>query len=617
MKLKFADDSVRPIATMKDLPEGDFVVDEIEVFGNPRVNDADARRYLTGLSGLTSLQIHHTGITDVTLEALRDSPTLGNLHLEATGVTDAGIKQLGKLPRLHSLMLNKTKVTPDCLPMVVAQPELRGLNLGSIPASQAAAKILLATPRWWSLGLNESWIHSDFIARLAEQPELRGLTLYDDLPVSRLRLLASLPRLSQLVIFSHPAWSPELSAGLSVIPQLDTLQLWHVKPSTGWKELAAARPWRYLGISFNHVPDEFFDSLDPVSSLATLRLWRTTQSRSRLQRFRAEHPQIEVITDASRPRDRELAERLLRLGGISIVVVDQRGSHSISRLEGLPDSEFQLWAVYVNDCPAFDDRLLSSFAGLDSLRGLHFSKSAVTDAGLTALDQLPKLEHLTIKSEQMTPRGLQTMTRQPHLYYLQLPTCSIEQLQTLAQLKLKTLGFDNLAVESGPDVLERAAQQFPDLTTLGMGAFVPNAKTAETLLKLPRLQSLSGQSAILTPEVVAVLARHPSLQNLDLYGPSETPWASLAPLQRIQSLLIGVNRLSDTHIERLAELPQLQKLWIDRTQLSPEALAAFMKLRHVATVQFTACEITDTDWTRITEALPNTRLLWNGQPRKP
>lgn len=615
VKLKFADDSVRPITTMKDLPEGDFVVDEIEVFGNPRVTDADARRYLTGLTGLTSLQIHHTGITDATLEALRDSPTLGNLHLEATGVTDAGIKQLGTLPRLHSLMINNTKVTADCLPLLVAQPELRGLNLGSIPASEAAAKILLATPRWWGLGLNESWIHPDFIARLAEQPDLRELTLYDDLPVSRLRLLASLPRLSELVIFSHPAWSPEHSAGLSVIPQLDTLRLWNVKPSIGWKELAAARPWRYLDITFNHVPDEFFDSLDPVSSLATLRLWQTTPSRARLQRFRAEHPQVEVITDASRPRDRELAERLLRLGGISIQVVDQRGSHSISRLESLPDSEFELWSVYVNDCPAFDDRLLSSLAGLDSLRGLQLIKTGVTDAGLTTLDQLPTLTYLSLAAEQMTPRGLQTIARQPRLDNLTLLTCTVEQLQLLAPLKLKSLGFMNLAAESGPDVLERVAQQFPDLTTLGIGTFVPDAKTAETFLKLPRLKSLSGQSAILTPEVVTVLARHSSLQSMDLYGTSLTPWASLAPLQRIQLLLIGVNRLSDTHIERLAELPQLQTLSIDRTQLSPEALAAFAKLRHVATVQFTGCEITDADWTRITEALPNSRLLWNGQPR--
>ena len=134
-------------------------------------------------------------------------------------------------------------------------------------------------------------------------------------------------------------------------------------------------------------------------------------------------------------------------------------------------------------------------------------------------------------------------------------------------------------------------------------------------MKLPRLQLLFAQSGILTSEVVSVLARHPSLQSMNLFGTSLTPWCSLAPLQRIQSLLIGVNRLSDAHIARLAELPQLQTLTIDRTQLSPEALAAFTKLRHVATVQFSGCEITDADWTRITEALPSSRLLWNGQPR--
>lgn len=610
VKLAFPDGSIRPVSALKDLPEGSFVVDEIDVHGSPRVNDADARRYLTGLSGLRSLQIHHTSITDLALDPLRDSSTLLNLHIEATPVTDAGIAALGTLPKLQFLMLNQTKVTEACLPALSIQPELRYPDIGSVPASEAAAKILLLTPRWSGLGLHESWIHPDYIGRLAGQKDLRSLNIYGDIPVSRLRLLAAAPQLTSLAIIAHRAWSSELSSALSLLPQLDALHMVQVKPSVGWKELAAARPWRGLSLNYTHLPDELFDALDRVDSLAVLSLMQTTQTRSRLQRFRAEHPLVNVVSDTSRPRDREQAERLLRLGGIEIEVVDQRGVHYLRRLEDLPDTEFQLWSVYVNDCPDFGDQILASMAGLDALRGFNLSKSGVTDAGLATLDQFPKLSFMGMAAEHMTPRGLQTLARLPRLESLTLPPSTPEQIQMLAPLKLKIFAT-NLAAESAPEVLEHIVRQFPELTKLGIGTFVPDPKAVEIFLRLPRLQSLLGPTEILTTEVVAALAQHPSLQNLELYGTSPTPWTSLTPLQRIQSLLIGVSRLSEMHITRLAEVPQLQKLVFDRSQFSPEAVAAFSKLRHVSQIKFADCELSDSDWAQITAALPNCELSRN------
>lgn len=608
VKLKLGDNVIRPITEMKDLPDGDFVVDTIEVQNNPRVTDADARRYLTGLSGLTSLQIHHTSVTDATLATLRDSPTLESLHLEGTGVTDDGIRKLGQLPKLQLLMLNRTKITAECLSAVIAQPELRHLNIGSVPATETAAKVLLASPRWWNLGLHETWIHPDYMARFAEQSDLGGLAIYGDLPVSRLRLLAGLPKLSRLTFVYQQNWSPELSLSLSSLSQLDWLELWGVKPSTGWKELATARPWRDLHFSSTHVPDELFDGLDRVDSLVVLRLTQTTQSRSRLQRFRAEHPKVEVISDTSHTRDRDMAARLLRLDGIEVEVVDQSGTHRVRRVEDLPDTEFQLHAVIVNDCPSFDDRMLASLAGSDAPHWLVLKKSSVTDVGLSVLNQFPQLEDLSLASELMTPRGLQAIARLPRLERLYLVNCTTEQLQRLARLKLRVLLFENIAPEEAAPLLEHVTKEFPDLASLGLGTLVLNAQTAETLHKLPKLAVLAGQSASLTAEVVPALAKHPSLRNLDLFGTHEQSWASLAPLQRIQTVLVGTNHLSDSHIERLAELPQLQTLTFDRCEVTPEALATLSKLRHVSKIRFENCELSDTDRGKIKAALPNSEL---------
>ena len=105
------------------------------------------------------------------------------------------------------------------------------------------------------------------------------------------------------------------------------------------------------------------------------------------------------------------------------------------------------------------------------------------------------------------------------------------------------------------------------------------------------------------------------LRRMELYGISPQPWANLGSLLRIQEVHVGVGTLDEQRIARLAELPQLQTLTFDRLEFTSEALAQMAKLRHVTKVKFTGCEITDADWTRITEALPNSRLLWNGQPR--
>ncbi|MFM9964367.1 MAG: hypothetical protein ACKV2Q_24460 [Planctomycetaceae bacterium] len=72
---------------------------------------------------------------------------------------------------------------------------------------------------------------------------------------------------------------------------------------------------------------------------------------------------------------------------------------------------------------------------------------------------------------------------------------------------------------------------------------------------------------------------------------------------------------SRSAVGQQVDVDQLQSLTFDRLEFTAEALAQMAKLRHVASVKFTGCEIPDADWAGITEALPNSRLLWNGQPR--
>lgn len=612
VRVAFADGGARTISALKDLPEGEFIVEVIEVFGNPRVTDAEAKKFLTGLSGLKSLQIHHTPITDATLEALRNSPTLQSLHLEGTAVTDKGLESLGTLPELRNLMLNKTKVTESGLPLILAQPVLEHLNIASVMPSDRVASLLFATPRWKTLALNSDWIQPDYIARISADSNLRTLALYGDLNLSRLRLLAGLPELMHLEVHDYGSWDSEKSLALAALPKLQEFNLSGNGAATGWKELTSARPWRQLTFGYRPLPDELFDGLDDVKSLATLRLFQTMQSRSRLQKFRTDHPRVEIITDLSRPRDRELAERLLRLGGIELEVYDQTGTHRLRRADDIPDTEFQLWNVYVLDCPAFDDRMLATCASHEAIRGFNLLKSGVTDAGLSALDQLPQLTFLTLASEHLTPRGLQAVSRRTTLQQLSLPTCTVEQLRLLALLKLKYFTCENPDVDSVQQWLDQIAEQFPDLLALGVGRHAFDGRSAAPLAKLKKLDRLATQCASLTPDVVTALAQHPTLRSLELYGDAKTSWPSLASLQRIDSVLIGSSFLNAARLQRLAELPLLRKLSFTTTKFTPESLAEFSKLRHVQQIRFTDCDFSEPEWRQILEALPNSAVHRSG-----
>src|SRR5262249_55266318 len=66
-----------------------------------------------GLTGLRSLRLGGTRVTDAGLDHLKGMAALMTLHLDRTGVTDAGLDRLKPLTRLRSLGLFGTQATED------------------------------------------------------------------------------------------------------------------------------------------------------------------------------------------------------------------------------------------------------------------------------------------------------------------------------------------------------------------------------------------------------------------------------------------------------------------------------------------------------------------------
>jgi hypothetical protein len=82
-----------------------------------------------GLTGLRTLTLYNTRITDAGLEPVSRLSHLQALHLSDTAVTDAGLQQLRGLTELRDLGLNRTRVTDAGLAQLKGFTNLSSLAL--------------------------------------------------------------------------------------------------------------------------------------------------------------------------------------------------------------------------------------------------------------------------------------------------------------------------------------------------------------------------------------------------------------------------------------------------------------------------------------------------------
>ncbi len=619
IQISLANGAKRSISSESELPNDPFTVTSINASQNPRFDGEGAREYLSGLNHLNSLVAYDSAIDDVGLESLCQHPSLQVLNLTETAITDAGIKGLKILPRLYELQVARTGVTESSLPQILAQPELRRLSFHSIQASDFAMRELFSKKDWHYLALDESWISSAGVMHLASLPNLDSLSVYGTLPISRFRLLSALPQLKSLGIVECDIWTFEHSTSLSRLSALESLWLGDVRIHEGWEELATSRPWSSIKLADTFVPGSFFDALSGSQSLALLGLYRTTQPLDYLQQFRDQNPNVDVIGDNLQTLDRQIAERLLRLGGTLYVNFwDRSGSGVASRLDQLPNTNYRIAGLYIDDCEQFNDRLLLSVTGLDDLAILGLRGSGVTPEGLVrALDELPLLTRLDLAAELFTPTTVQAMARHQNLESIWVETCEPEVLERLGpRPRLRDFFIDTIAEGQNEATMSLVVKQFPQLKAFGLGQPQLSPEHTKMLLALPVLQVLTMQRRLISAESVAVIARHPMLKTVNLYGNSaELP--DLSPLLGIEEVRLGAGKISSDDVHHLAELPQLHTLTFDRIEFVDDATGALNHLSHVREINFRGCEIDDTRWTQIVETLPSTRLLWNGKNRPP
>jgi Leucine-rich repeat (LRR) protein len=153
---------------------------------NSRLADSGGAS-LASFTGLVTLSLAQTAITDATLQNLSGCAFLNYLDLAGTQVDGSGLPALAKLPNLQAILLSRCPVTDTALAELAAFPRLTNLYLSDCPEISDGVLAHLGQVRGLSiLDLRKTRITGSglkFLGRLAalNQLNLAGTPLEDDM----------------------------------------------------------------------------------------------------------------------------------------------------------------------------------------------------------------------------------------------------------------------------------------------------------------------------------------------------------------------------------------------------------------------------------------------------
>ena len=123
--------------------------------------------------------------------------------------------------------------------------------------------------------------------------------------------------------------------------------------------------------------------------------------------------------------DRVAAEWVLGLGhGASLKLMP---SFKVTRISGLPRTDFSIRDVNLIANPNVTDDSLKKLSHLYELRTLRISYTAVTDNGLQHLQHLSNLQALSLKDTKVTDAGLKHLGALTKLSFLQIQKTKVTE----------------------------------------------------------------------------------------------------------------------------------------------------------------------------------------------
>lgn len=268
--------------------------------------------------------------------------------------------------------------------------------------------------------------------------------------------------------------------------------------------------------------------------------------------------------------DDALAKMVLAYPEVEKLSIMDSGAISAVGLECLTRLHRLREFTIVHRHPQFTDETLRALTRVASLETLDIGATAVTDAGLVYLRDLPNLRDLDLTNTRVTDRGVGAFVG---------PDSPIERL---------CLDGTDITGTVFP-----AVARMPKLTHLSLRFMVPIENTAYAeLVSAERLESLALPTAV-TDEALADVSKM-RLRRLDLKycdHVSDRGVAALSSMQTLEWLRLLGTATTDQAFASLAQLSELQYLHVGTTQIEGHGLRHLSRLKHLSELNISSTRV--------------------------
>lgn len=522
----------------------------------------DSSAALASIEQLTQLESLNLSVGFSDPVQLRGLPNLHQLSLSGKGgngfssgsdglpMQDA---QLQEMPKLETVSL-------ECLRVHVrGLPQLRDLSLTNISLDAAALRQIMQCPNLESLNFDGLWFAGGAPFEISNSNSLKNL-IVNELQPGR-AMFRDLPALQHLEIQNCDRLT---ALALNKLPKLEDLRIqWCSRLSA----LDVGRLVNLKSLTMTIYPRMVGDP--------------TTYTEEAPQRSR----KLRLIGLAHLTKMENLD-----LGGMTL---DRRDIADVAKLANLQGLR---WPT-----ARLDDADVMQFSSLHKLTSLALQGNPISDAALSLVAKLPKLEDLWVNDTLVSHSGVKSLSAQfPKLeVYYEWEQSARADLKTFVDEARRGrhskvdfsapyvwnyyLGDSDLRQLSGLDDLGRLSLTQTHLTDAGL----------KSLSGLVALQSLDLSSTLVTDAGLASLSRFPELSALNLASTAicGDGLRYLEPLKNLKALDLSDTDITDESLDLLRFLPQLERLSLESTQITDAGLRRLQPLHNLRVLCLAATKI--------------------------
>lgn len=267
-------------------------------------------------------------------------------------------------------------------------------------------------------------------------------------------------------------------------------------------------------------------------------------------------------------------------------------------------------AVYeINlDGTGVDDRIMPHLVNLREAHTVWLNSAEVTDEGVRHLLEFPRITSLDLGGTQITEEGLLPVLRQHReleTVWLQDTAIGDATLEALGDIPtLQSLTLHN--TQLGDAGLAHLAR-LPVLSSVILTGNRVGSEGVVALTAAPSLVDITLESTQVDNDAMAALAAMPGLISLNLASTAVTDegMAALAASKSLANLNLSGTQVGDAGLAHLAQMPSLSTLSLDGTRVTDEGLRALEGAKHLTDLHVNSDGVTAEGIAQLRWALPD------------